>query len=215
MPLDLKREIVFVHIPKTAGTAIELALGIKPAGTNDQEILWGPVEPPNSGSKQHYTYREILDAKPHASSWPAFAVVRNPWDRMVSGWAHHPKWKKEVGSFKNFVHLAEKEVFDNGDPNWLDGYARVQYDFIRGYENKISVLRFEDLQEDFNALTAEIDSLGDIDVKLPRTAGRKSSTGVGLDYHIHYDDYLIKLVGELYKEDIDKFGYSFGQYLNG
>ena len=85
MPLDLKREIVFIHIPKTAGTAIEIALGIKAAGgISEEAILWGEASQERGGSKQHYTYEEILSAKPHVKSWPAFAVVRNPWDRMVS-----------------------------------------------------------------------------------------------------------------------------------
>jgi len=211
MPLDLKREIVFIHIPKTAGTAIEIALGIKAAGgISEEAILWGEASQERGGSKQHYTYEEILSAKPHVKSWPAFAVVRNPWDRMVSGWAHHPKWKEEVGSFSKFVHLVKREVFDNNNPNWLDGYVRAQSDFIKGYESFVYVLRFEDLQEDFNALTAEISSLHDIDPNLPRTSGRLHSTGTGPDYRVHYDEHLRDLVGELYREDIEKFGYSFG-----
>ena len=210
MPLDLQRNIVFVHIPKTAGTAIELALGIKSNQMNDDDILWGPADVSRGGSKQHYTYEEILRHKPDVRSWPAFTVVRNPWDRMVSGWAHHPKWKKEVGSFSNFVHLAKKEVFENNNPNWLDGYVRVQSDFIRGYEEKIYVLRFEDLQEDFNALTVEIDQLSEIDPQLPRTSGRMHSTGTGPEYHSHYNDELMNIVKQLYNEDIEKFGYRFG-----
>ena len=209
MPLDLNRNVVFVHIPKTAGTAIELALGIKAEGTNHGNILWGPADVRRGGSKQHYTYGEILAERPEVVKWPAFAVVRNPWDRMVSGWAHHAKWKSEVGSFSNFVELAKREVFENNNPNWLDGYVRIQSDFIRGYEEKVHVLRFEDLQEEFNALTAIVDELADVEPQLPRTAGRLESTGTGPDYRIHYDDKLKETVSLLYREDIQKFGYSF------
>lgn len=209
MPLDLKRKVVFIHIPKTAGTAIELALGIKSKGTNNEDILWGPAEVSRGGSKQHYTYQEILEKKPNIAKWPAFAVVRNPWDRMVSGWAHHPRWKQEVGSFANFVNLAKQEVFINNNPNWLDGYVRVQSDFIRGHEEKIYVLKFEDLQEDFNKLTTKIDQLSKINPALPRTSGRLHSTGTGADYRTHYTPELANIVLELYKEDIEKFGYQF------
>lgn len=61
MPVDEVRRISFVHIPKTAGTAFQLAAGIALRSTT------------------HHDWREI-----HHLGHPSFAIVREPVDRFVS-----------------------------------------------------------------------------------------------------------------------------------
>lgn len=61
MPVDQARGISFVHIPKTAGTAFQLAAGIALRSTT------------------HHDWREI-----HHLGHPSFAIVREPVDRFLS-----------------------------------------------------------------------------------------------------------------------------------
>jgi hypothetical protein len=100
---------LFVHIPKCAGTSIELALeiadqypeiGLKPISTTPNiSSLFG-------GGLQHLTIREVLRNFPEVkarSGLFSFSVVRDPVDRFVS----HFLWKHY--RFSN-VQLDDKNV---------------------------------------------------------------------------------------------------------
>ena len=81
MPFNSK--VLFVHIPKTAGTTIETALGLKSAeclydfqGKKADQIV----------TRQHLfasEYRNIID---NVDNLYRVSVVRNPYDRLVSAY---------------------------------------------------------------------------------------------------------------------------------
>jgi hypothetical protein len=74
----------------------------------------------------------------------------------------------------------------------LDG--RIQMDFIG---------RFENLQEDFAYIA---DRIGLEDAELPHLLAGKNPSYVDF-----YDDHCRKLVADKYAEEIELFGYKFGQ----
>ncbi len=88
MPI-LKPGLIFVHIPKTAGTSIEVAagfdaeypmLGLQPiSATADEERLFG-------GGLEHLSIREIFHNYSHLvnANSRIFSIVRDPVDRFVS-----------------------------------------------------------------------------------------------------------------------------------
>ena len=94
MPVSHPHKTIFVHIPKTAGTSIEAVLGMHGAKKDigvvpyfnqelDQERLYGR-------QLQHLTAQAIRAALGNESlfrSYFKFAIVRNPWDRLVSALA--------------------------------------------------------------------------------------------------------------------------------
>ena len=107
----MKKEVVFVHVPKTGGASIlQICLrhGIR--------ILDHDLRNPNHLSLAHYR-----EQNPDIHS---FAIVRNPWDRVVS--AYHflknggiksedrddaERFVRPYSSFTQFVCQA----FENGD----------------------------------------------------------------------------------------------------
>ena len=95
MPFDRQRRLVFLHIPKTAGTAIEQALGL--FGPWQQENLhtgFGLIQSRDllarnlsSNFLQHLTLAELEDLFPDVfNNARLFTVVRDPWTRLLSSY---------------------------------------------------------------------------------------------------------------------------------
>jgi len=93
MPFDRQRRLVFLHVPKTAGTSIEQALGLY--GPWDQENLatgFGLIQSRDilarnlsSNFLQHLSLNELESLFPDAlTEAQLFTVVRDPWARLLS-----------------------------------------------------------------------------------------------------------------------------------
>ena len=93
MPFDRQRRLVFLHVPKTAGTSIEQALGLY--GAWDQENLatgFGLIQSRDilarnlsSNFLQHLSLNELESLFPDAlTEAQLFTVVRDPWARLLS-----------------------------------------------------------------------------------------------------------------------------------
>ena len=93
MPFDRQNNLVFLHIPKTAGSSIEQALGLfGPWQTENLDTGFGFIRSRDllarnlsSNFLQHLTLAE-LDGLFPAVMWNAkvFTVVRDPWQRLLS-----------------------------------------------------------------------------------------------------------------------------------
>ena len=93
MPFDRQRRLVFLHIPKTAGSSIEQALGL--FGPWDQQNLatgFGLIQSRDllarklsSNFLQHLSLNELEALFPDAlADAQLFTVVRDPWQRLLS-----------------------------------------------------------------------------------------------------------------------------------
>jgi hypothetical protein len=186
---------IFVHVPKCAGVAIAKA-------------LYG-----NLGGG-HFTLDDYLCIfEPKAvRTYFKFAIVRNPWDRLVSAF-HFLKaggMNQEDKSFSQ-DQLSQYDNFDVFVRSWVTEenieryhHFRPQWRYITDYHDKISldfIGRFENLGRDFSYIAKRI---GKEEVELP-TANSVS--------HAPYCSYYSKVgaarVNEVYKRDIEILGYSF------
>jgi len=93
MPIFPKSNIVYLHIPKTAGTSVEQALAEK-----EGLVKWPPGPKPHYAptywyghweakghSFQHATWAEIQEVMGKSiNDYTVFATVRDPWARIVS-----------------------------------------------------------------------------------------------------------------------------------
>lgn len=157
-------------------------------------------------------YQKLLGPKPqHASAeavrrafpdlWHRghkFAVVRNPWDRMVSDYfwmtknrSPRPKFGDWLSALANSEH--KKRFHSNIDKYTIDGELVLdQY------------IRFENLQQDLEVCLSQIGltPLG----PLPKLKGGLRPTG---PYRNFYDRSRRAIVAELFAAEIEFFGYSF------
>jgi len=163
-------------------------------------------------------YNQLYD-----STWDdrfKFAFVRNPWDRLLSCyinkvecrheqcsasamprvWPRHalegPYKKAEGLSFSEFV----LKFISSQDLQKCNIHHRLQSKLIHPH-NMDFIGKFENLQEDFDVVC---DKIGISRHRLPHL--HKSTHKYYTDY---YNDEIKEAVAELYKSDIEAFGYEF------
>jgi len=188
--------IIFVHIPKNAGTSI---LSLLAGGRNLPQ--------------EHTVYREFQKADPaRYARYLSFAVVRNPWDRLLSAYAYL-KAGGNGGTDAAFCAAFNTEVRDFRQfvCEWLDcdriHTVRVlnpQYPYVCDQDGVLQVariIRFERLEQELPGLLTEKGITG----TLPRI--NRSERG---DYVSYYDDASAARVAALYRNDVERFGYRFG-----
>ncbi len=195
---------IFVHIPKTAGKSMNRFFGTE----------W-------QKHKDLSRYAQELEPQVFASYFK-FAIIRNPWDRMLSDYNFQKKKNYPVSErlfavdatgqtrrFREWVEAALSNPFHYEPGRWgaevSPGIHRwsPQMDWIslNGNIAVDCVLRMESLQKDFE--------------KVCRVLGRPSEDLPcrNWKFHWHYSHYYdgatVRLVGDYYAKDIEAFGYRF------
>jgi len=209
------RRYIFVHIPKTGGTALALALearamaddvlvGDTPKAQRRKARLKGVA---TAGRLwKHSTLSEGLGlyTEAEAHDWFTFTLVRNPWDRMVSyyhwlraqSFAHPAVGLAQSLGFSDF--LAHPQIAASIRANPYGSYLRLP----DGTEAARAFLRLEHLEEDGAALAAH---LGFALFPLARSNASERRP----DWRSYYSDADAEQVAQLAAADIARFGYSF------
>jgi len=213
MPISHKHKLIFVHIPKTAGSSVEASLGIR--GVDNH----GSVTPSKDilfGSKEFKIFSRIFhhDVYQHKSlpqikrivgqrifkEYFKFAFVRNPYDRVVSDYC----WHNTKMTFKDFllkqVKPRKNQLLQRGP---YDDHFYDQHKFICDKKGKILVDflgRFENLDEDFHKLCR----LRRLNLTLGEVNGRKRN-----HYRTYYDSETKRICYQIYQKDFELFGYDF------
>lgn len=132
MPLFPDLKALFIHIPKTGGTAITAALGLDGEPADGRERLYGP-DPTPGGRRylHHLTARELRTEGwlPDPYRWFTFAFIRNPWDRLVSSWAFQCQVKRLFYSFSDHVDAVERQLAEDRANLFLTD--RPQWEFLQ------------------------------------------------------------------------------------
>ena len=224
---------IFIHIPKSAGTSIKILLSqegsnigypVKNYSDLAESLRFEPP-PPHMRASDYLKYGFVDE--PTFNAYFKFAFVRNPWDRIVSEYKfrrHSHRYDFKTFLFQHFPI-----------PSWSDEYCHIipQYHYIvDGQENILVdfVGKYENLKKDFDTVCKK---LGISQADLPHTNKSKSivrefqNTPLEVlknlrdvlsikyrknnfqDYTEYYDKESKEFVAELYKKDIEIFGYNF------
>lgn len=196
------KDLLFVHIPKCAGTSIYASFGLpKPYDTHVPATA----------------YMEFMNGSFESSN--SFTIIRNPWDRLVSAF-HYLKrrtdWQsdsqfsdsvlKGVGDFNTFTSkLSSDIIFRNKVISWRH-FVPQSY-FITDFSGRIlvnDVLRFETLDEGIEQLRNKY-GISNTSEFLHVNSTRKRP------YQEYYDDASKNFVAKLYAEDIAIGEYRFAE----
>ncbi|WP_371153532.1 Type II secretory pathway, pullulanase PulA [Jannaschia sp. 2305UL9-9] len=204
------RGYVFVHIPKTAGTAMSLALE---ARAKADDILIGdtPKAVRRRGRLKgaqvagrlwkHSKLSDIAGLLPAGvlSTLRPVTLVRNPWDRMVS----YYHWLR-VQTFDHPAAVAAKSHDLRGflsDVDVATGLRRNPYaSYVAGGAEPIFI-RLEALEQDL----APFEALLGFSLSLPVT----NVSDRIMDWRSYYDAETRDMVADLCAQDIAQFGYAY------
>lgn len=209
------RRYIFVHIPKTGGTALSLALE---ARAMRDDILIGdtPKARRRKGRlahlnaagrlRKHATLADIdgVLAPEVLAGCLVFTLVRNPWDRMVS----YYHWLRVQGFDHPAVHLARRTEFSDflNDPLTGATFSAAPYASYTktagGVQRADLFVRLEHLDADLPPVESH---LGFALRPLP-VANRSERRG---DYRGYYCDRDVETLARICAEDIARFGYRF------
>ena len=209
MPYNKEKKIIFIHIPKCAGTTIAKALdmyGNDGSHTLDLDHLYGfddndKIVLQSSLFKYYKNYLPIETIQ----SCFVFGIVRNPYDRILSDYS----WSNRgCNSFHDFVLLVEKTLEEKTDEELMIfnkqyhwNHYLPQYKYIENDSKQVDViLHYETLEEDFHKHVDET-------IVLPHC--NKSKHEFWKDFFSEQGEGYssIPLLNKLYHEDFVRFNY--------
>ena len=210
--ISYDKRCIFIHIPKCGGTSIENIIWPRPEDRIESNLWMGFISEFHNkyqtGGLQHLLARQIRDEVGLGvfESFYKFAIVRNPWDRIVSQFAYmqsRPDLMNFVGmqpktEFKNYLRLIKKRQHVQWKP---------QLDFILDDDETLLVdriCRLECLENDLNEIFDVLGVCRDRD----KTTHANRSKRASIDPY-YADQESIEMVREIYSKDIKFLNYSF------
>lgn len=227
MIISHSRKFVFVHIPKNAGCSFENALipHLDESDLITDQMNYGKCEelkPSFCKIPHHASLREIQDQSGEGfEKYFKFAVVRNPWDRMVSLFHFYKQLTEPGGQLHGQKRAALAQDRLGGFREWVCSddlvpnlnltaesqnahKSRLQSDWVVDESGKVGVdfvAKFESLHDDFDTICNQV---GIHDEKLPWKNASKHS-----DYKTYFDDETIEVVSRIFDEDLKRFDYQW------
>lgn len=215
---------LFIHIPKNGGMTIRRNPTIRqqiipctPDVHKSREYTNGLEQKmQQTGDDLGYEHARWRDLRPDVrDNFKAFAIVRNPWSRVVSRYFFAKKVieveeDSNVYGQKNYADVSSFEAFLEERHKWGDEeymwHRAVRgwypaYDHVCDDNGKVrcDILRFENYNEDVRCY------FGLLTNPPPRNV-----TGLLKDtYQSVYNEKTIQIVADWYKKDIDYWGFDF------
>ena len=208
MLVNSKRRLIFIHIPKNAGTTFKNILY-----STHGDVEWKRP----FGSEKKYTHaplKSFMASFPERNDYKVITIIRNPYERAVSWYTYYrtPAYYNKHRRPGNFpgnmraLHYAQQPFLEF--VKWYNRSFQSKWEMLPSvwwctHKNKLYSdyqIRFENLEQDINKVSNELDM--DI-IKIPHN--NKSSESFNIDDV--YCDESITIVNRWYKEDFEKLGY--------
>ena len=192
-----KNRVVFIHVPKNAGTSLYETFGMD-VPDNTHCPVTGYLA--SDAARFHDSY--------------SFGFVRNPWDRIVSAFQylkHQPisdddkRWATQTlapfETFEDFMVAMERRSFRNRVVGWR--HFKPQWHFLTDWSGRNAVNyigRFETLAKD-------VDIIGDAIGVTPQLTLKNSTERK--PYFNYYSPQSRRLVAKIYAKDITRYNYAW------
>lgn len=197
MPISDNLKLIFVHIPKNAGTSV-----IK-SKVGDFYMIG------------HDSISQIKNKEPKKwEEYFKFAIVRNPWDRIISNYEYSKMEKSywHQTSYPNATHVdyhtLKDKTFDEcvnmlyqdrsslRHQGWKPQYIWISDDEKNLLVDKVFYYETLNTDEEFKKLIPDLERLN--------FSLRKSE-----NYKDYYTEDLVRKVSEIYEYDINLFKFKY------
>ena len=197
------RRFLFIHVQKTGGTTIQSVLRAVPDARRPE------------GCTKHAGLRVALRRNPEFADYWIFGFVRNPWARYVSWWEMIQRakasgdsagWSRRMMA-SNFIGGAAKY------PDFATFVERGPQDYGRLSRNQVNYRSTRTRRADFIGRTETFADdmrtvLSQLDLPAPEELPQRNKSEYG-GYRDYYTPATRDRLGELFKDDVDTFGYDF------
>lgn len=198
-----EKRIIFVHLRRTGGNSVEVALGgIRLLdGRGEPTLVWdnrlhrgaSPFKEDRRGHPIHATAEEIRRSYPREfEAYFRFSIVRNPWAQMASLYSRLFPQDLALAGFRRWLVGFRRPAGTVPQASLFDRRGRCLVDFVG---------RFESLADDFGSAC---DHAG-----IPRPTLPVTNRGGERDLSRLYDAATDRAVRKLFAADIERFGYVF------
>jgi hypothetical protein len=209
--IDQTKKLMFIHIPKTAGTSVLNVLEPKFNWNQLHPEKWVPLVKEHLGVRHDPLF--LLEKINDLNDYYKFCVVRNPYLRAFSLYKHymHRAGKENRHHrkvYKNYVEFLkdiliikdvyDPEVFFRQRPRFHEFMHQTQTFYIKNSKNEIGVDKIYHHEK-----IKQFES--DFAVKLPILNARIYVAG---EYYKENTVEAIDLVQKIYYEDFVNFNYS-------
>ena len=201
MLVNNKRKLVFIHIPKNAGTTFKSILY-----STHGDVEW---ERPFTDEKKytHTPLKSFYASFPESNDYKVITIIRNPYERALSWYSYYrtPTYYNRHPQMRA-IHYAQQPFLEF--LKWYNRSFKSKWEMLPQvwwytHKNKLHSdyqIRFENLEQDINKVSNELDM--DI-IKIPHNNKSLESLTVG-DV---YCDESISIINEWYKKDFEELDY--------
>ena len=218
MPIDRAHGLLFIHIPKTAGTSVEELLDLRGDWRRENlDTCFGFIQSESllaqqfsSHFLQHLTLTELQQLfADDVDAWALFAVVRDPWHRLLSSFrrkdpdlcaCYRECFGQDLQDLGLEAYIELAKTFDH--PHLRAQSLFVQNDASGKIDARVKIFQQEHLQ-DLEVWLSDVLGfklkLPHRNVNVPQTPLPQlaASTWQRLQARVH----------ELYAQDYEAFGY--------
>lgn len=197
MIISEEKKYIFIHIPKSAGHSI-FNLLTSENNMSKIEKRWNVIL--NYVSGAHVCASRLKTRFKGYEEYFKFAFIRNPFDRIVSLYWYvkqndpRDKWIYNFNNFTEFVYGIDEGI--KGDLRKLSDYicddnGNILVDFLG---------RIENLAEDFKIVANKLNIEGNLSYH---------NTSKHKNYRDYYTKDTKKIIEQIFKDDLERFGYEF------
>lgn len=212
-----KHNLIYVHVPKTAGTSMFVWLS--------KNTQCSPSFEMGKGGMDHIPYSEFVRLKnlPHGTDY--FMVCRNPYEWVFSYFRHNKRHvESRIDKHHPYMNKRERKYYINEHyrsfDRWLvnfdhndllyrkldDGIFNGQHRYVDSNVRPKYILRYETLNEDINKLQEELNISEPLPFLNTSNLAHKKDKNLWKQFYVNDD--MVKKVISYYNNDFEYFEYS-------
>jgi len=195
-------DVIFVHVPKCGGTSFKAALAAAQYSIEARGLANG-FDRCHLTLEQIQSWCPILWRKMNDVETLSVAIVRNPYDRIISAY----KWYLKHYDFLSFEsYLYATELLAEWDCRLVHAVPQHKFIYLNGGQVVSLVIKLETIQRDISRISNAL-SLRGIDLENIPTLNA-SDQCPAIDNIVAHRELILKQ----YAKDFELFGYSVDLY---